>query len=338
MRDLLSWNVPLGRWAGVPVRLHVFFILLAVLAVYFGERAEVMPYSLAALAILFVSVLAHEFGHCFAAARIGGHADQLVLWPLGGLTHVNVSSDPQAELITALAGPLMNLSACLVLAPAMLAGETDFATLINPLEPPVPLAIHLTWHDVLRLTFWINWLLTLVNLLPAYPLDGGRALRAMIWQRWDYHVAARVTVSVAMSTAFVLCGVAWIVHYRYEFALLPLVLFGVFLFFSAKQEGEQMQEHEPGDAGLGYDFSQGYTSLDRQYDPRREREPGPLRRWLESRRLARLERQQQIEEEDERRVDEILARLHESGIDGLSSEDRALLDRVSARYRNRLRG
>jgi hypothetical protein len=145
-------------------------------------------------------------------------------------------------------------------------------------------------------------------------------------------------VRIAMGTAIAMFLLALIVQSRHEYASLPLGLFGLFLFFSARQESERMREHEAGDGTLGYDFSQGYTSLERHDASRRERKPGPLRRWLAARRAARIERQQQREVEEERRVDEILARLHETGMAGISDEDRALLDRVSARYRDRQRG
>jgi hypothetical protein len=118
---------------------------------------------------------------------------------------------------------------------------------------------------------------------------------------------------------------------------LPLILLAVFLYFAAKQEAERLQDSDPGDGSFGYDFSQGYTSLERQFQPP-QREPGFIRRWLEQRREQRAMRRQLIEQEEERRVDEVLARLHLHGRDGLSPEDRSLLDRVSARYRNRMRG
>ncbi len=108
------------------------------------------------------------------------------------------------------------------------------------------------------------------------------------------------------------------------------------LFFSAKQEMARLDESELEDELFNYDFSQGYTSLERHFDrPRRDGGPGTLRRWIAHRQEARLRKQRMIEEEEERRVDEILVRLHEAGMTGLSSKDRALLDRVSARYRNR---
>ena len=336
MRDFLSWNLPLGRWGGVQVRLHFFFILFAVMALHLAHRADLFGYAAMSLAILLVSVLVHEFAHCFAAWKTGGHADQIVLWPFGGLMHVNVTQDPQIEIVTAVAGPLVNLAVCLVLLPAIIASQSGLASLLNPLSPPVPL-VQLGWQDGLRMTFWINLLLAMVNLLPAYPLDGGRAMRAVLWQRWDYYRAAVVMVRIAMGTAIAMFLLALVVQSRHEYASLPLVLFGLFLFFSARQEAERVREHEAGDGSLGYDFSQGYTSLERHDAPRRERRPGPLKRWLKARRAARLEQQQQREISEERRVDEILARLHETGMAGLSDEDRALLDRVSARYRDRQR-
>jgi Zn-dependent protease len=336
MRDLLSWNLPLGRWGGVQVRLHFIFILFAVVALHLADRADLLGYAAMSLAILLVSVVLHEFAHCFAAWKTGGHADQIILWPFGGLMHVNVTQDPQIEFVTALAGPVVNLAVCLILLPAIIASQSGVMSLLNPLSPPVPL-VQLGWQDGLRMTFWINWLLAIVNLLPAYPLDGGRAMRAVLWQRWDYYRAAVVMVRIAMGTAITMFLLALVVQSRYEYASLPLVLFGLFLFFSARQEAERVREHETGDGSLGYDFSQGYTSLERHDAPRRERKPGPLKRWLKARRAARIERQQQQEISEERRVDEILARLHETGMAGISEEDRALLDRVSARYRDRQR-
>lgn len=337
MRDLLSWNVSLGRWGGVQVRLHVFFILFAIFALHFGAQHGLLAYAGMSLGVLLASVVLHEFGHCVAAWKTGGDAEQVLLWPFGGLAHVNVTQDPQCELATALAGPLVSLSVCLVLSPALVAGNADFSLLLNPLVPPAPALASPGWLDALKMLFWVNWLLTLVNALPAPPLDGGRALRAMIWQRWDFRVATRVTVRVAMAAAGMLWIAAWVVYRQYEFAALPLALLGVFLFFSAKQEAERGAEMEPADSTFGYDFSQGYTSLERPYRAPRPRGPGLVGRWLNARRAARRERLERQEEDDERRVDDILARLHETGLHGLSHADRALLDRVSARYRNRQR-
>lgn len=346
MRDLLSWNLSLGRWAGVHVRLHVFFLLFALVTVHVSmkdSQDRLLWYAVAGLAILLVSVLLHEFGHCFAALKVGGSAERIVVWPFGGLAQLNVPHEPRSELLTALAGPLVNLSIAVLAAVLLiiLQGVTVFRpdphSLANPLSPPVE-ANGFSWLAALKLVFWINWVLVLVNLLPAFPLDGGGVLRSALWQKFGYRSAVLLVARAAKLTALALWVVAWLVYEPYPSAPLPLALVGVFLFFSAKQEADRLHDHDSDEAEFGYDFSQGYTSLEKNLAPPRRRGPGPFKRWLENRRAGRVLRQRQIEEEEERRVDDVLARLHASGLRGLSDEDRALLDRVSARYRNRQRG
>jgi stage IV sporulation protein FB len=340
MRDLLSWNISLGRWAGVQVRLHVFFVLFAIVTVHLSDRDHLAE-TLAVLGVLLACVLAHEFAHCCVAWHFGGSADQILIWPLGGLAQVNVSREPQHELATALAGPLLNFLLCALTAPLVWAAGEDGAKHLLALlrfVPPAALA-GLGWVDVLRWTFWINWLLLSVNLLPAFPLDGGRALRCLLWPKLGFKKSVLVVSLVAEFMAIGLGIAAWSAHGSkdYSFAALPLLLLGLLFFFSAKQEADRLRDSEFDDALFGYDFSQGYTSLERSPTAHKP-SPGLVRSWLDERRAARQLRQQQIEAEEERRVDDVLARLHESGLHVLSEDDRALLDRVSARYRNRLRG
>jgi stage IV sporulation protein FB len=340
MRDLLSWNLSLGRWSGVQVRLHVFFLLFIVVALdlasRYGNEGAVWE-TAAVLAILFVSVLAHEIGHCLAARRTGSVNEQFVLWPLGGLVPVNVSHDPQTELLTATAGPVMNLAVCMIAVLPLLILRRDVLALLNPLLPPVS-ATGLSWPVALGWLFWINWTLAIINCLPASPLDMGRVLRAALAFQHEPRQSAVLTARVAQLTACGLWVAAWLVrHSDFHFATLPFVLLGIVLFFSAKQEADRLHDQEAEEAAFGYDFSQGYTSLEQAAKPRRASR-GLWRKWLDERRADRLHRQQQLEREEERRVDEVLARLHETGIDTLSEEDRALLARVSARYRNRQRG
>lgn len=347
MRDLLSWNLPLGRWAGVQVRLHVFFVLFIAVALQLGSTSGESAFweTLISLLILFVSVLAHECGHCVAAARMGSATDQVLLWPLGGLAPVHVSHDPQIELVTAVAGPLVNLSICMLAAPLLFIEGRSVLELFNPLLPPM--ARHgFTWVDGVAWVFWINWLLFLVNfLLPAAPLDMGRALRAMLCMQNDFRHGVVMAARVAQSTAFGLwLAAAWLAYtnsqsknLEFGFAVLPLVLLGVLVFFGARQEAERAYDPDGDDAPFGYDFSQGYTSLEKAAQPRRSSQ-GLFRKWLAERRQERLRRQQLLEAEEERRADAVLAKLHQDGLHALSDDERSLLNRVSARYRNRQRG
>lgn len=336
MRDLLSWNIYFGRIAGVHVRVHAFFVLLVAAAI--AMRHEVpFWYGSAAVGLLFFSVVWHELAHCFAALKSGGSAEHVLLWPLGGLIPIGTSAlDPLQEWPTAVAGVLANLCVCAFAAPIFLvSGQYDLLHL-NPLSLP-PYGETLDWHTALALLFWINWVLVLVNLLPAQPLDGGRMLRAALWPRTGYRTSVLQVARCGRVIAVLLVALGLAVTREHPAAILPLTLLAMVLFFSARQEVDKLLDPDAEDVVLGYDFSQGYTSLERSVAAPRKPAFGALRRWFERRRNERLRRVREVEQSEDRRVDEVLARLHESGFAGLSNDDRALLARVSSRYRNRHR-
>ena len=338
MRDPLSWNLYLGRWCGVQVRLHVFFLLFAVLAVPTRNEGPVAAgqwYLLTALGLLLASTLIHEIGHCLAARYLGSNPDQIMLWPLGGLVPVCPSQDPQREWLTAMAGPVINLLICVFLAPVLLL--THHAQLLSFTLPPVEAGDAFSWPLVVALAFWLNWMLAIVNLLPAMPLDGGRALRAILWQRFDYRSAVLQVAWAAKLTALGLVVAGWLLSGTYPFIWVGFALFALLLWFSARQEADKVLDSDSDDGLFGYDFSQGYTSLERTYEAGRKPRPGMLRQWIDNRRDEKLRRQREVEIQEDLRVDDVLARLHELGVDQLSEEERALLNRVSHRYRNRER-
>ncbi|MEX0938408.1 MAG: site-2 protease family protein [Pirellulales bacterium] len=342
MHDLASWSLNLGRWGGMHVRLHALFILFAIGTLCLGAtsgEADLIWIGWALVGLLLISVLLHELGHCYAAYREGGYAEQIVIGPLGGLAAVHVPRDPRSELITALAGPAVNLGVCLALGPILwLGAEINPLGLLHPLAPQ-SLAEGSRLVVIGKLAFWINWLLLLVNLLPAFPFDGGQALRCALWQQKGHRSAVLIVAGVAKLTALGLLLVAMFVSNEYDQAPIPawapLVLLAVFLYFSAKQEVARLDRHGRDDESLGYDFSQGYVSLQQHEERPREEPLGLLAQWRQKRRHLKDQQRRELEESEEARVDEILARLHERGMDGLAPEDRAVLQRVSARYRNR---
>jgi hypothetical protein len=233
----------------------------------------------------------------------------------------------------------MNLGLVLLVLPALIATGVDVLPLINPLQPP-DLLEGAWWAVLLRLAFWVNWLLLIVNLLPAFPLDGARILRAIVWPALDFRHATLVATRATKLTAIALCVLAWVMRDDPSLRGLPawvvLVLFAAWIYFFAKHETARLEEGEWDDDLYSYDFSQGYTSLERSLEPSR-RTGSSVRRWLEHHREIRRRRRETIERHEERQVDEVLMRLHESGMQNLSAKERALLNRVSARYRNRQR-
>ena len=351
MHDHASWSLGFGRWGGVHVRVHMFFVLFAAFTCYLswpdGKTAgspKVDELAIYGLSILLVSVLLHEVGHLWAARRLGGRLDQIVLVPWGGLTTVRGIADPRAELLTHLAGPAAHVAVCLLCAPLLVGPSGHLLGLMNPLAPE-QLADPPTALKLVRLAFWINWTLLLLNLLPVFPFDGGAAFRAAMLVKWPElgrRGASWVVASLAKVAVIAVAVLALVLPFDDEsYGLVPLrfplVLLCIFLYFSAQHEerrsaAEESDEDDPfSDSRLPANLSSLEHAVEQGGDS-----SGPLQRWKERRRELRLRRQRALEAEEERRVDEILQRLHNHGMQALSPEDRALLDRVSARYRSRL--
>lgn len=347
MSDRTVWSLTLGRWRGVSVRLHLFFVLFVVSAYLanwqFSERGLVSLGNVltASFLVLFVSVLLHELGHAGWALRHGHVVDQLVIGPLGGMSPLRIPGNPKGEFQVHLAGPAVNLAICVLCIPALLVADVDVLGLMNPLIPrDVTLGGPLDL--VLKLTFWINGSLLLLNLLPAFPLDGGYALQAALLAKRPElarRQAARIVARFAQLLVLIaLLGCVffppeegqWLLSFRFV-----LVLLAVFLFFSAWLGHLAAERAETGPWGE-FEFSGSLAVLEHKLEESPEATSGPLRRWLERRRQNRLRRQRQGELEEDSRVDEILARLYQKGIKSLTREDRALLQRASVRYRSRL--
>lgn len=353
MRDHSQWSISLGRWGGVQVRLHLFFLLFAAFTLYLSWQEGQPPrhddylwVGCLSVFVLGLSILAHEWGHVWVAQRLGGTVDQIVLWPLGGMVTPERPHEPQADLMVQIAGPLTNLGLAAMCVPLLLFDNpSTLAELVNPLQP-TNLIEGSIWMVTWKMVFWVNWLLAIINLFPAFPFDGGRILRAAILWRWGEPTRERATYVVSLMAqigAGLLLLAAWLVRDWNPNPSLPtwfaLVLLAIFLFFSAQHERQKPAPAvESDDQPFGYDFSQGYTSLERSYEDTPHEEAGPITRWLEERREARQKRQLEIEGEEDRRMDELLARISVQGMQSLTPEERLLLERVSARYRQRHSG
>ena len=336
------WNL-----GGLRVQLHASLLVAGVLMVYVTTQAnsgelDVSLYGLLAWVILLASVILHEVGHGLAAWRLGGSFDSILLGPLGGMLSPHVPREPQREVAVALAGPLANLLVMLVLGPPLLlsgSGVKLGEILLDPLYPSAmldgsPAIIGL------KMAFWLNWLLVLANLLPAAPMDGGLALRSILWPVMGYRgcaLHAQPQWNADRAVVMPDCDPGRRIWPCAPFPLwLPLVLMAIFLYFSVRREAHRVDDEVGDDDLFGYDFSQGYTSLERPAATTHRNHPGPLRRWLEQRRQIRQRRLRELEAEEERRVDEVLIRIKQFGKESLSSDEQLLLQRVSARYRNRL--
>jgi stage IV sporulation protein FB len=180
-------SLPLGRIAGVPVRVHVTLVaLFALLALgAFGPSGPGIVESSVWPALLFASVLVHELAHSVVARRRGVPVTSIVLLPIGGVSRLGRLPDrPRDELVIAAVGPATSLGTAAVLA-ALLTVTGHALTPVSFVDGPLGTRL-----------VWANAVLAAFNLLPAFPLDGGRVLRAALARRLGLETATRRAASV----------------------------------------------------------------------------------------------------------------------------------------------
>jgi Zn-dependent protease len=162
--------IHLFRLAGVDLYLHWSWFLVAFYEIQRGGRYTSLVWSVLEYLSLFVIVLMHEFGHAMACRQVGGTANQILLWPFGGVAYVNPPQRPGATLWSIAAGPLVNVALMPVLYGAVVLGQSlGWAE-----SMPNALAF-------VRAVLWIDVILLVFNILPIYPLDGGQILRSLLW-------------------------------------------------------------------------------------------------------------------------------------------------------------
>lgn len=340
MRDQSAWSIPIGTFCGVQLRIHMFFLLFAAFTLYLcglesGSGGEQWLGGVSLITLLG-SVLAHELGHIITARLLGGDVTEVVLGPVGGLVTPRMPRRAFPQMVILLAGPAVNLLICVVVG-IYLASARNVAilSLLPPFAPPG--ILQGSPADVVcKLVFWVNWFLLLVNLIPAYPFDGGRAMRAMLVAAVPTlrpEQAIRLVAVAAKAFAAALVLIAWFQGQDSSTHAVPvwfaLSLLAIFIFFSARREEVQLErmrlELQESDQALAANEPDSVAvGVRKRIDA-----------WRERRRAQEEAQRLQNDREEDVRVDEILARLHQSGINTLSPEEHALLQRASRRYRGR---
>ena len=213
------------RLLGVPVRLHFTFLLLLIFLVVtvFGSHQSGGSYALF-LVGLFGSVLLHEMAHAFVGSRFGVKTTEIVMFPIGGLSRMERTLRPTEELWVALAGPLMNLLIAAGLLSYLYTSHQRMPRGLSDL-------LHPTELGALPLLAGGNLLLALFNLLPAFPMDGGRALRAVLGYIRPEEEATRIAAWMGRMLAISM-GLYGLVGQNFI-----LVFFAFFVYLGAAQEG-----------------------------------------------------------------------------------------------------
>jgi Zn-dependent protease len=328
----------LGWVAGIRVRLHglfLFFILFELLRALTNDGwmwtlSAVLPLEL----LLFTFVLLHEFGHCYGCRTVGGTADDVLIWPLGGLAFCDPPPRPLDHLVTTLAGPMVNLMSMVLLAPPLAFFGAFSPALFNPLRLPVDVQGPAFY---LALAWYVNYCLLLFNmLLPIYPFDLGRVVQELLWFRFGFVRATAIATTIGMAGAVLLASVSLFAAGRFPgaetsfFLVTAIAIFGFIECVRVRRELE-LSGAVSAASESGYDFSEGYLSLERGASKTRNRAAGrsPLarfRQWLKQRRQRQ---EQQLEGE----LDRILEKIHQNGIESLSRAEKRTLIQASRRRR-----
>ena len=212
------------RFLGVPVRLHFTFVLLAVFVAVsvLGSTHSNSSYAIFLLGGL-ASVLLHELGHALVASRFGIRTTEIVMFPIGGLSRMDRPLPPTAEIWVALAGPVVNLLLAGGLLAYMVSAHQSTPVGVSDLMQP-------SGKSPLLLLLYGNILLAGFNLLPAFPMDGGRILRALLSYIRPEHEATRTAAWMGRMLAISM-GLYGLLDSQFM-----LVFFALFIYLGAAQE------------------------------------------------------------------------------------------------------
>ncbi|MBN1993276.1 MAG: site-2 protease family protein [Anaerolineae bacterium] len=225
----MKWSWKIGQFAGIGVYMHATFLLLIgwVALSYWLQQGTLAAVAagIAFILALFATVVLHEFGHALTAKKYGIKTRDITLLPIGGVARLERMPDkPIEELWVALAGPAVNVVIAVVL--------FGWLLLTNSLEPISQLSM--TGGSFLERLMVVNLFLVGFNLIPAFPMDGGRVLRALLAMRLEYTQATQIAATIGQGIAFLFGFIGLFSN--------PFLLFiAIFVWIGAAQEASMVQ-------------------------------------------------------------------------------------------------
>ncbi|HEV8607437.1 MAG TPA: site-2 protease family protein [Tepidisphaeraceae bacterium] len=314
---ILTGSVPLFRAFGIRVRLHASLILFIVLTVLFGGTSGYfLSDRLITMGALFLIVLLHEFGHCFAARTVGGNAEEIIMTPLGGLAMAHAPRNPWATFVTVAGGPLVNVLICAICA-GILYWNGSILAPTNPFHLMAP--FYLT--EVTRWVWWIyatSYAILMFNLLPIFPLDGGQLMQSVLWPRMGYYRSMLFACNTGLVGAAAL-GILGLVGNN-----LLLVFIAISCALTCFQMRMALREMDPHELNDAQNFAYNLRSED-----------APRRRKLSRRSIKRAQKRAAEEQAEQARIDSILEKVSAQGMHSLTWWEKRALRKATERQRQR---
>ncbi len=333
--NFLDSSLRVARISGISVRVHVLFLIWIGYQLFTsgGAAGDTALF----LGLLFGLVLLHELGHCFGARSVGGHAEDILMWPLGGLAYAHAPMRPWPQFVTVAAGPLVNALLCVASALVILAA-TGGGMLpgINPLAPE-PILLRDTvlrfpgWLHYVYVFYHVNLWLLAFNLLPIYPLDGGQLFQTILWPFVGLNRATQIACTVGLAGSALLG--AYALSGGGGGILFVIALFGAFTCWQrlqAASRGLLIEDARFATFGPTHDPRPWWQRILRL--GRARRRPTVAGRALNPNPGAWQERQAQ-REHDEAELDRILKKVSERGIQSLTYVERQRLEQISRQRR-----
>ncbi len=331
--EFLGSSFRIGRVFGINVRIHVLFVIWIGFQIM---QAGHEWFSLALLyGVLFGVVLLHEFGHCFGARAVGGDAENIILWPLGGLAYADAPMTPWAQFVTVASGPLVNLVLCLISGAVVI---SHFGWVVAPFLLHNPFGglylpgDELGWIGYVIAFYEVNLFLLAFNILPIYPMDGGQLFQCLLWP----FIGLQTAIQTACMVGLVGCaglGI-WGMSQDGGGMLIFIAIFGAMTCIQRLQA-----------LRCGYVVDERYAPRYRVQNPRRR---GLLARMFKLGTRPPVPHEQppaeplttarpaDPEAAFEAEVDRILKKVSEEGIHSLSYIERQMLERATRRRREQV--
>jgi Zn-dependent protease/CBS domain-containing protein len=223
----MSWSLNIGKVAGTVVRIHLTFLLFLawIFAASYAQGGAATAWdSLVFMVLLFLCVLLHEFGHIFTARAFGVTTPYVTLLPIGGVAQLErIPEEPWQEFLIAIAGPLVTV--VITIALVLFAGAE--------LQPSAAAAVDNLKIPLVDRLAAVNLFLALFNLIPAFPMDGGRVLRALLATRFGYVRATEVAAAIGQFVAFALGFIGLMYN--------PILIFiAIFVYLAATSEAHMV--------------------------------------------------------------------------------------------------
>jgi Zn-dependent protease len=315
---IFTGSVPLFTAFGIRVRAHASLILTIVLVLLFGlGQGATVQDRVSSMTMLFLVVLLHEFGHCFAARWVGGEAEDILMHPLGGLAFARPPHRPLPTFITVAGGPMVNVIICLVCGVALYAMVGWNPT--NPFQfVPPKWGNPQNWFAVVRHVYWlyqVSLVILMFNLLPIFPLDGGQLVQSILWPIVGYYKSMNFSCIVGMVAAIVGGMIALAT------GAIGLAILATMGFLTCMNLRRQLLAAGP-EAVSDVDYSAAYDT------------GRPKKNTFRARRdAARYERAKNQEQAVQAKVDRILAKVAAKGMNSLNWWEKRTLRIATERQR-----